>query len=376
MSFYDLYKDYKDINFNLFFKGISDIDILNILEKDRLEIEDFLRLLSPQAGRYLEEMAQKAHHLTIKNFGKVIFLYTPLYLSNYCVNNCSYCGFNVNHDYERKKLTIEEVGKEAEVIAEKGIRDILILTGESRKHSPISYIKDCVRVLKNHFTSIGVEVYPLTKAEYQELVSIGVDGLTIYQEVYNEVIYDQVHISGPKKDYHYRLDAAERGCQAGIRRINIGSLLGLDDWEKEAFFAGLHAWYLQKKYIDMEISLSVPRLRLHPGGISGNFLVENRDLVQVILAYRLFMPRIGINLSTREPADLRDNLLSLGITKVSAESTTIVGGYSDSNGTAQFEIADQRRITDIKNIIAAKGYQAVFQDWHYLDIDDIDIMSN
>jgi 2-iminoacetate synthase len=248
----------------------------------------------------------------------------------------------------------------------KGIKDLVVLTGESRKHSPVSYIKDSIEILTEYFSSIAIEVYPMETEEYRELVDAGVDGLTIYQETYNEQIYDQVHITGPKKDYRFRLDAPERGCQAGMRRINIGPLLGLDDWRKESFFAGLHANYLQNKYLDTEISLSLPRLRPHMGSFEPNSIVDDPALVQIILAYRLFLPRLGISLSTRESDKLRDNLLPLGITKMSAESSTAVGGYAENRGVNQFDISDDRTVAEVKELLLARGYQPVFKDWQQI----------
>ncbi|TDX59308.1 2-iminoacetate synthase ThiH [Orenia marismortui] len=366
MSFYEEYKQVKDFKFDSFFNQVTKYDIERVLAKERLSQEDFLALLSPVARNYLEEMAEKAHRLTVQNFGKVIFLYAPLYLANYCVNQCSYCGFNVKNGFKRDKLTLGQVEEEAKAIVDKGIKDLVVLTGESRKHSPVSYIKDSINILKDYFPSIAIEVYAMEEFEYGQLVEVGVDGLTIYQETYNEDVYDKVHIRGPKKNYRFRLDAPERGCKAGMRRVNIGPLLGLDDWRKEAFFAGLHANYLQNKYLDTEISLSLPRLRPHIGSFQPNSIVDDPALVQIILAYRLFLPRVGISLSTRECDELRDNLLPLGITKMSAESSTAVGGYAKDQGVNQFDISDDRTVTEVKDLLLARGYQPVFKDWEQI----------
>lgn len=330
---------------------------------------DFLTLLSPQAANYLEAMAQKAHRLTVQHFGRTVLLFTPMYLSNYCGNQCVYCSFSSNHRLVRKKLTLDEVEEEAKSIAATGLRHILILTGESQKHSPVSYIEDCVKVLKKYFDSISIEIYPLTTEDYTRLVKAGVDGLTIYQEVYNEETYDQLHPRGPKKNYRFRLDAPERGCRAKMRGVNIGALLGLEDYRKEAFFTGLHASYLQNKYMDTEISVSIPRIRPNIGGFTPKFSVPDRSLVQIILAFRLFMPRMGITLSTRERAELRNNLVRLGITKMSAGVSTEVGGHTikNSTGTGQFEISDNRSVAEIKEMLLQMGYQPVFKDWHQLN---------
>lgn len=367
MSFYERYKQYADFDFDSFYKEITAEDVLRVLGKDKLTARDFMLLLSPAAGQYLESMARKAQRLTHQHFGRVIFLYAPLYLANYCVNRCAYCGFNAENSIRRKKLTPEEVEEEARSISAQGIRHILLLTGESRKHSPVSYIKECVEAVKKYFTSIAIEVYPLETEEYRDLVESGVDGLTIYQEVYDEKIYAEVHLGGPKRDYLFRLNAPERGCRAGMRSVGIGALLGLGDWRKEAFFTGLHAAYLQDNYLDTEISVSLPRLRPHPGSFTPKYEVDDRSLVQIMLAYRLFLPRVGITISTRERAELRNNLIGLGVTRMSAGSSTEVGGYTGrEKSEAQFEVSDDRSVEDFSRMIYSKGYQPVFKDWQYI----------
>jgi len=297
-------------------------------------------------------------------------LYTPMYLSNYCENNCLYCGFNVNNDIERRSLNLEEVDKEAAFISGTGIKHILILTGESRQASPVNYIKDCVRILKKYFSSISIEVYPVTETEYSELVSAGVDGLTIYQEVYDEEIYKRMHTSGPKSDYRFRLDAPERGAKSGMRSVNIGTLLGLNDWRKEAFILGLHAKYLQDKFPDVEIGVSLPRIRPQVRGFKAAYEVTDQDMVQVILALRIFLPRLGISISTRETAELRERLIPLGVTRMSAGSTTKVGGHTikvrDGSSASQFEISDDSTVREVRAMLDKKGYQAVFKDWMHL----------
>ena len=365
MSFYDLYASRKDFDYDGFFSSVSTDDVQAVLAKERLGEKDFLKLLSPAAAPFLEAMARKAHRLTVQNFGRVIFLFTPLYLSDYCENQCAYCGFNVKNSFARKKLTEQELDEEAREIAKTDMRHILILTGESRKHSPPAYIKDCLKVLKRHFTSISLEIYPLEQEEYGELIEAGADGLTIYQEVYHEGIYDEIHRAGPKKNYHYRLDAPERGCRSGMRTVTIGPLLGLDDWRREVFFAGLHADYLQNSYWDVDISLSFPRFRPHLGDFQPKAIVSDRDFVQIILAGRLFLPRAGITVSTREQANLRDNVLPLGVTKMSGGSSTAVGGHTGKGkGIDQFEISDCRNVGEMKEMLLSKGYQPIFKDWH------------
>ncbi|WP_425061264.1 2-iminoacetate synthase [Sporomusa carbonis] len=363
MSVYEELSNYRDLNFDKFFDQITDADIQRIIGKQRLTVLDYLALLSPRAEKHLEAMAQQAHRLTVQHFGHTMLLYTPLYLANYCVNQCVYCGFHAHNDIERKKLSQEQVIAEAEAIAATGLKHILILTGESRYHSSVAYIKECVQTLKNYFTSISIEVYPLNTDEYKELVEAGVDGVTMYQEVYDEEIYAELHPAGPKRDYRYRLDAPERACQAGMRTVNIGALLGLSDWRSEAFFTGVHADYLQNKYLDVEVSISPPRMRPHVGGFPPKVIVTDKNIVQYVLAFRLFMPRSGITLSTRESAKMRDNMVRLGITKMSAGSCTAVGGHAEKASVGQFEISDERDVADIAAMLYSQNYQPVYKDW-------------
>jgi len=329
--------------------------------------QELLELLSPEAEDHLEEMAQKAKNLTLQNFGKAISLYTPLYLSNHCENECLYCGFTAKNEIPRKKLTPEELRKEAEFISKTGLQHILILTGESRKITPLSYIKQCLEILKPLFSSISIEIYPLTEDEYRQLIAGGVDGLTIYQEVYDQDIYQKLHPQGPKKDYRFRLDAPERAAKAKMRTINIGTLLGLAPWRKEAPCLLNHAKYLQDKYPEAEISISLPRLQPQFNNFSTPYEVTDKNIVQLITAARIFMPRLGITLSTRENRTFRDNLIGLGITKMSAGSTTAVGGHTIGEtyikDTTQFEISDRRDVSQIKAMLLEKGYQPVLKDW-------------
>lgn len=364
MSFYNTVKLYDNFKYDEYFENLSSDDILRIINKERKSDHDFLALLSPQAGDFLEEMAIEARKKTLQHFGKAILLYTPMYLANYCVNRCAYCGFNLENEITRKKLTFEEIDKEAQAIAATGLKHILILTGESQKHTPISYIIDAIKILKRYFDSISIEIYPLTEEQYSQVVEAGLDGLTVYQEVYDQEIYDKVHISGPKKNYLFRLDAPERACKEKIRSVNIGSLLGLNNWRIESFMTGLHAKYLQDKYPDVDVSVSLPRIRPHVGVFEDVCEVNDKSLVQIMLAIRLFKPSIGITISTREKQELRDNLIPLGVTKMSAGVSTEVGGHtSEDHDTSQFEISDKRSVEEIREAILAKGYHPVFKDW-------------
>ena len=367
MSFFDLSNKLQDFDFEGFFDEVTTDRVKSALEKDCLTEEDFLCLLSPAATGFIEEMAQIANKITLGNFGKAVVLYAPIYISNYCENQCAYCGFNVMNKISRKKLTLEEVEKEAQALASTGIKHIILLTGESRFYSPVSYIKDSVKILKKYFSSICIEIYPLTEDEYRELVESGVDALTIYQETYNPKIYDQIHLAGPKKDYRYRLETPERACRAGIRGMGVGALYGLDSWRKEAYFSGLHAKYIQDNFPHMEISMSVPRIRPHAGSFTEIQEVNDENLVQIMLAFKIFIPRAGINMTTRESAELRDNLIPLGVTKMSAGVSTEIGGYSDiDKGEKQFEISDDRSVKEIKEMLEAKGYCPIFKDWEWV----------
>lgn len=346
------------------FREASGQDVLRILRKDRLNEQDFLMLLSPAAGSCLEAMAQKAHRLTVQHFGRTILLFAPLYVSDYCVNSCAYCSFSVEHVFSRKKLAMREVEREGAAIAAAGIKHLLLLTGESPQQSNHDYLKACILILSKHFASVSLEVQPMDKSQYADLIDNGVDGLTLYQETYKEDTYRELHRKGPKRNYLYRLDAPERACQAGMRTVTIGPLLGLEDWRKEVFLAGLHARYLQARYPATEIGVSLPRIRPHLGGWSPGSTVNDKELVQAMLAMRLFLPRAGITLSTRESKTFRNRLLRLGVTKMSAGSSTAVGGYSDDKaGIPQFETSDERSVKEMRLFLQSQGYQPLLADW-------------
>ncbi len=367
MSFYDQILAWEKIPFAKSLSGTTSAEVERVLASPRITPEGFRCLLSSAAQHYLEPMARRAHALTVQHFGRVILLYTPLYLSNYCVNRCRYCGFAAQNRIRRDRLTLEEVEAEARLISASGLRHILILTGESRRQSPVEYLGQCVEILCRHFTSISIEVYPLQTAEYALLVGKGVDGLTIYQETYDRDLYASLHPRGPKRDYRFRLEAPERACIAGIHSVNIGALLGLADWRLDAYLTGLHADYFQNRYPSVEMGISLPRMRPHEGSYQSPHEVTDREFVQILLAMRLFLPRVGITLSTRERAEFRDHLMPLGVTKMSAGSFTQVGGRAHREAeTGQFEIADQRDVPTMKRDIESRGYKAIYKDWHPL----------
>lgn len=372
MSFYNILKKYSDAQIDQAMASVSRDDVYRALAVDYPDENDFLALLSPMAETCLEEMARRAHDLTLRNFGRTIQLYTPLYLSDYCENRCTYCSFSARNKFTRRKLGRDEVDREGAAIAATGLKHILILTGESRKHSSVGYIGDCVTILKKYFHSIAIEIYPLTETEYAELIDRGVDGLTLYQETYDESIYREIHPTGPKRDFRFRLDAPQRAATRHMRQINIGALLGLADWRKEVFAVGRHARYLMDSFPDADFGVSVPRLRPYKGSFIHACGVTDYHLVQAILSLRLFLPRLGISLSTRETETFRDHLVPLGITRLSAGSVTSVGGHvteaSEEAALPQFEIADHRTTEQMMMIIRSKGYDPVLSDWVSYDI--------
>jgi len=367
VSFYDTYLKYKNFDFKNFFNSVTENKIKYILSKERINRLDFLSLLSEKASGFLEDMALKSHKLTISNFGKVILLFIPIYISDYCSNSCLYCGFSAKNKIQRRHLNYDQIETEAKKIAETGIKHILLLTGDAPKIATVDYIKNSVKILKKYFSGIGIEIYALTQNEYNILIQEGVDSLSIYQETYNEKLYAKLHPAGHKKDYHFRLNAPESACMAKIRSVNIGALLGLDEWQKDAFFTGLHADYLQNKYMDAEVSISLPRIRPHAGDFKISHQITDKTFVQIMTAIRIFMPRAGITVSTREAPEFRNNIIKLGVTKMSAGSSASVGGYAlHNNDTKQFDISDTRSVKKMEEAITKLNYQPVFKDWQTL----------
>ncbi len=329
------------------------------------EISDFLE--DTDKSR-LEELAVKAGKITAAQFGRVISLYAPIYLSNYCENNCVYCGFKASGGVKRKKLTHEQIEAEMKIVSGSGIRNILLLTGESRRMSPVSYLKDAVNTAKKYFSSISLEVYPLETDEYAELYRAGVDGVTVYQETYDRIRYDELHLSGKKKDYNYRYNTPERIALAGIRTISMGILAGLSDLHEDLFSLFAHLEYMEKNYPGVEYSVSFPRLITEPGDDTDYRKITDVDLVKCIILTRLKFPRVGINLSTREQASLRDHALAFGVTRISAASNTSVGGYVDGvQDDPQFRVKDLRSLKEIEGVLRSKGFDPVYTDWRRID---------
>lgn len=365
MSFISFKDSYRDFNFQGFLDSVDRRKVESILCKDSLAELDFIALLSDAASQYIEPMAQKAFELTRRHFGNVVFLFTPMYLSNFCDNCCKYCSFARHNPISRKQLSMEEVRREAEKISDTGIRHILLLTGESRRNATIDYLKESIGIIKKYFPSIGIEVYPLTQSEYGLLISLGIDSLTIYQEVYDQNIYHRLHEGGPKEDYEFRLEAPDRACRQNIHAVTIGALFGLNDFRIESFFTALHLKYLQDTFPAIEFAVSLPRIRPFVNGYRIEHPVNDREFVRLLLAFRLFAPTVGITISTREKPQLRDAIVPLGVTKMSGGVSTAVGGHSEESSTTQFEIADTRTVDEIKTSLLRLGYQPVMHDWNY-----------
>jgi 2-iminoacetate synthase len=328
--------------------------------------ERLLALVSPAARQYMERMAELAKRVTIQRFGRTIRLYAPLYLSSYCVNRCRYCGFNVESRSERRRLSVDEAVAEAEIIASEGFRDLLLVSSEDREHVSVDYLCELAARLKGRFSAISVEIYQLNEAEYARLFAAGVEGVTLYQETYDKRVYRQYHLGGPKADYERRLRGPDDMGRAGMREIGLGVLLGLADWRVETLALAEHAHYLMKQYWKSRVSISFPRLRpAHDVGKEQfEHLLSDADLVQMMLGLRLCFADVGLVLSTRERAQLRDNLVALGITRMSAGSKTSPGGYAGGAPTVeQFSIDDSRSPAEVAAMIKDKGYEAVWKDW-------------
>lgn len=323
---------------------------------------EFLNLLKADIDIY--KYAIKAKEITEKYFGKSILLYAPLYISDYCVNGCLYCGFSALNKITRTKLSLNEIEKELKALKTKNFNTILILTGEDRKNSSFDYIRQSVKLASKYFSEVLVEVYPLSSNEYKKLILEGLCGVTLYQETYDEVLYKNLHKFGPKRDFNYRLNAPQRAAEHNIKELNIGALLGLNkDWRFDVFMTVAHAAYLQNEYPYTEVNISFPRIK---ASVAKNtcYLVSDRDFVKSIVLSRIFLPRVGINISTRENINMRDNLIGIGITRMSAESKTTVGGYfSKKNDKFQFEVSDSRSIDEIIKVLESKGYRAEFTNW-------------
>lgn len=362
------------------------------LAKDRLSLTDFAHLISPAGGELLEHMGRRSHVLTQQRFGKVIRLFAPLYLSNECINNCKYCGFSRDNPILRVTLSLEEVRREAQAIKAQGFRNILLVAGEHPKFVSTTYLRDCIAALHEDVPSVSLEVGPLEIGEYRPLVAAGADGLVVYQETYDRAVYADMHTAGPKRNFDWRLETPERGYAAGFRRLGISPLYGLADWRYEAIAVAAHADYLLRNCWKSYVTISLPRLRPCAGEFQPLTHMTDREMVQLVCAFRLMFPDVGLVLSTRESARLRDGLIPLGITMMSAGSHTEPGGYTGAGkehthhtvrgriveegasewavppgqattATAQFNIADERPADEVARLIQRLGYEPVWKDW-------------
>lgn len=360
----------------------------------QLSLTDFARLISPAAGELLEPLSRRSQQLTRQRFGKVIRLFAPLYLSNECINNCKYCGFSRDNPILRVTLSVDEVRREARALQGQGFRNLLLVAGEHPKFVSSGYMEECVRALHEEFPSISLEVGPMETEEYRPLVLAGAEGLVVYQETYDPGVYEAMHTAGPKRNFAWRMETPERAYTAGFRRLGIGALYGLADWRREALCVAAHADYLLRTCWKAQLTISLPRLRPCAGEFEPLTHMTERELVQLVCAFRLFLPDVGLVLSTRESARLRDGLIPLGITLISAGSHTEPGGYTGAgrdkihrtergrivelasgasewataephatNATGQFAIADERSAEEVADLVRRLGYEPVWKDW-------------
>lgn len=339
-------------------------DVEQALVSSKRTIEDFKALISPSAIPYIEQMAQISHSLTKKRFGKTIQMYAPMYLSNECNNICTYCGFSLDNKVKRKTLTDAEILQEVEFIKLQGFNHILLVTGEANHTVHVAYFKHAIELIRSKFANISIEVQPLETNEYQELHEAGVYSVLVYQETYHQDVYKRYHPKGKKSNFYYRLETPDRVGEAGIHKIGLGVLLGLEDWRTDSFFCALHLDYLQKAYWKTKYSISFPRMRPAEGIIEPNVIVGDKELVQLLCAYRLFNEDVELSVSTRESEHFRNNIIPLGVTSMSAGSKTNPGGYAvEPESLEQFEISDERSAATIADLIISKGYEPVWKDW-------------
>ncbi len=356
--------DWDEIQHRIYSKTLSDVDRA-LSKKSPLDLEDFMALISEAALPRLEEMAQKSRALTLKRFGNTMQMYIPLYLSNECSNCCTYCGFShLNKELERRTLNDLEILSEIKVIKQNPFEHLLLVTGEDARKSGFEYLRHAVRLCKPYFKHLSVEVQPMSVEEYAALADEGVSAVMVYQETYHRENYRKYHLAGKKSIFSYRADTPDRVCEAGIRKCGIGCLIGLEDWRTDSFFTALHLRYLEKKYWKTRFSISFPRLRPHAGLEDRKNIQTDRELIQLICAYRLFDPDAELSLSTRESPRFRDHAIRLGITSVSAGSRTDPGGYSLSKTELpQFVINDDRTPEEVGKVIRESGYEVVWKDW-------------
>ena len=358
---FDLY-DWNSLEQDIYAYNSADVE--RVLAKEKITLEDFKILISPAAKGFLEEMAQRSNSITKKRFGNTIQMYIPMYLSNECQNICTYCGFSMTNKIRRRTLSDKEILQEVKHIKNLGYDHILLVTGEANKTVGVSYIKHAIDLIREHFSNISIEVQPLHQEDYEALIESGLYAVLVYQETYHKATYKIHHPKGKKSNFDYRLDTPDRLGKAGIHKIGIGALFGLEDWRVDSFYTALHLKYLQKTYWKTKYAISFPRLRPHQGDVQPKVEMTDTDLVQLICAYRLLDEDVELSMSTRESERFRDHIISLGITSISAESKTNPGGYSVENESLeQFEISDERSTEEIKTMIQDQGYEVVWKDW-------------
>lgn len=339
-------------------------DVVRALGKAKRDIEDFKALISPAAAPYLEQMAQLSHQITQKRFGKTVQLYAPMYLSNECQNICTYCGFSYDNKLRRKTLTGIEMLQEAEHLKKQGFEHVLLVTGEATKTVGVEYLRDAIRLLRPYFANISIEVQPLEQDEYQMLANEGLYAVLVYQETYHKDNYKTYHPKGKKSNFDYRLATPDRLGNVGMHKIGLGVLIGLEDWRTDNFFTALHVNYMEKHFWQSRYSISFPRLRPATGLIEPKVVITDKELVQLICAWRIFNEEIELSVSTRENEVFRNNIIKLGATAMSAGSKTNPGGYTiEEESLEQFEIDDSRSVSEVRDMIINRGYKPVWKDW-------------
>jgi len=365
MSFFDRIQQYSwnTIKDQIYSKTSRDVESA-LANAGSADLDDFMALLSPAASGYIEQMAQVSQRHTLKRFGKTIQLYIPLYLSNECTNGCVYCGFNHNNKIARKTLSKEEIRRESQKIKEMGFEHILLVTGEHPQKAGFQYLYEVVQEMTKKFSMVSIEVQPLKVEEYRKLQEVGLNSVYLYQETYNQANYCHYHPSGKKSDFRHRLETPERMGDAEVHKIGLGVLLGLEDWRIDSFFTALHLRYLQKHYWKTNYSISFPRLRPFAGSYQPNYEISDKQMVQLMTAYRIFDENLELALSTRESPYFRDHVFPLGVTTMSAGSKTEPGGYNEEHRhLEQFQVADNRSPEKIEKAIENKGYEAVWKNW-------------
>lgn len=363
-SFNDIFQElnWDEVKASIYDKNSKDVE--QALATDKRTLEDFKALISPAAAPYLEQMAGLSQQLTQRRFGKVLQMYVPLYLSNECKNICTYCGFSYDNKLKRKTLSSMEIMQEVATIKKMGYDHVLLVTGEDNENVHLDYFKKVLELIRPHFAQISMEVQPLDLEEYQQLLPYGLNTVLVYQETYHREDYKKHHPKGKKSNFQYRLETPDRLGQAGIHKMGLGVLIGLEDWRTDCFFTALHLDYLEKIYWQSKYSLSFPRLRPFSGGLEPKVEMSDCELVQLICAYRIFDEEVELSMSTRESEKFRNNVIKLGITSISAGSKTNPGGYAvEPTSLKQFEISDERSPEQIAELIRSQGYEPVWKDW-------------